>query len=104
MTTTLKQLTIVRWIDASPERVFDSWLDRGRLRARLGPAPFAFREVARPHRLVFTTAGADDDSDVPVATIRLTPIAGGTKLHLHACAPDDDNDTEDRWSALTASC
>ena len=48
VTTTLKRFTIVRWIDAPPERVFDTWLDRGRLRARLGPAPIAFRDVTRP--------------------------------------------------------
>ena len=97
MTTTLKRLTIVRWLDAAPERVFNAWLDRGRLRAQLGPAPFAFRDAASPHRPVFTTAGADDDPDAPVASLRLT-------LHLHACVPDDDEDTEDRWSALAASC
>ena len=101
MTTTLKRFTIVRWIDAPPERVFDTWLDRGRLRARLGPAPIAFRDVTRPERLVFTTAGSEEDPDAPVAVLRLRPIAGGTKLHLHACVPDDDN-TDDRWSALAA--
>jgi alpha/beta hydrolase fold len=102
VTTTLKRFTIVRWIDAPPERVFDTWLDRGRLRARLGRAPIAFRDVTRPERLVFTTAGSEADPDAPVAILRLSPIAGGTKLHLHACVPDDDN-TDDRWSALAAS-
>ena len=89
MTTPLKRFTIVRWIDAPPERVFDSWLDRDRLRARLSPAPIAFRDVTRPERLVITTAGTDKDPDAPVAVLRLSPIAGGTKLHLHACVPDD---------------
>jgi uncharacterized protein YndB with AHSA1/START domain len=62
------------------------------------------RDARRPERLVFTTAGADEDPDAPVATVRLTPIAGGTKLHLHACVPDDDDHTDDRWSALAACC
>jgi len=104
VTTPLKRFTIVRWIDAPPERVFDTWLDRGRLRARLGPAPIAFRDVTRPQRLVFTTAGADEDPDAPVAILRLSPIAGGTKLHVHACVPDDDDNTDDSWSALAAGC
>ena len=95
MTTPLKRFTIVRWIDAPPERVFDTWLDRGQLRARLGPVRIALRDVTRPQRLVFTTAGTEEDPDAPVAILRLSGIAGGTKLHLHACVPDDDDNTED---------
>lgn len=62
---------IVRYIDASPERVLEAWTQE------LG------------------------DERRPVATATLTPVAGGTKLHLGASAPADErDDAEARWSAI----
>jgi hypothetical protein len=62
---------IVRYIDASPERVLEAWT----------------RELGGERR--------------PVATATLTPVAGATKLHLGASAPAGErDDAEARWSAL----
>jgi hypothetical protein len=89
MTIALERMTIVRWIDAPPERVFDGWAARD----------LPFRLLLRPSRIVVATADPDDP-EAPVATIRLQPVGGGTKLHLHASVPED---AAPRWAELVES-
>ncbi len=89
MTIALTRMTIVRWIDAPPERVFDIWAAR---------AP-AVRERIRPSRIVVATADPDDP-EAPLATIRLQPVGRGTKLHLHASVPEE---AEADWAAMVES-
>ncbi len=86
MTITLKRMTIVRWIDAPPERVFDAWAAQD----------MPFRVLMRPSRIVVATADADDP-EAPLATIRLRPVGRGTKLHLHACVPEQ---AEAGWAEM----
>jgi uncharacterized protein YndB with AHSA1/START domain len=82
-------MTIVRWIDAPPERVFDTWAGRD----------MPFRVLIRPSRIVVATADPDDP-EAPLATIRLQPVGRGTKLHLHASVPED---AEADWTELVES-
>jgi uncharacterized protein YndB with AHSA1/START domain len=89
MTITLTRLTIVRWIDAPPERVFDAWAAQD----------MPFRVLIRPSRLVVATADPNDP-EAPLATIRLRPVGRGTKLHLHACVPEQ---AEAAWAEMVES-
>jgi hypothetical protein len=86
MTITLTRMTIVRWIDAPPERVFDAWAAHD----------WSFRVLIRPSRIVVATADPDD-AEAPLATIRLQPVGRGTKLHLHASLPED---AEAAWAEM----
>jgi hypothetical protein len=89
MTIALTPMTIVRWIDAPPERVFDGWAARD----------MPFRVLIRPSRIVVATADPDDP-EAPLATIRLQPVGSGTKLHLHASVPEH---AEADWAELVES-
>jgi hypothetical protein len=89
MTIALTRMTIVRWIDAPPERVFDTWAARA----------LPVREQVRPSRIVVATADPDDP-EAPLATIRLQPVGRGTKLHLHASVPEE---AEADWTEMVES-
>ena len=89
MTIALTRMTIVRWIDAPPERVFDTWTAQD----------MPFRVLIRPSRIVVATADADDP-EAPLAAIRLQPVGRGTKLHLHASVPEE---AEAGWAEMVES-
>lgn len=89
MTIALERMTIVRWIDAPPERVFDAWAARD----------LPFRLLLRPWRIVVATADPEDP-DAPLATIKLRPVGRGTKLHLHAAVPEE---AASAWSEMVES-
>lgn len=117
-------------LDASPERIFDAWLDpaiagnwlfamafrpmnRVTIDARVGGA-FCFVdrnggehtgvyvEIVRPRRLVFTLSMENDPKARTRVTIEIVPRDGGSELILtHKNLPPDHADsTENRWTGI----
>lgn len=115
---TLVRATVTHRFNASPERVFDAWLDPERVmkwmspkaemvRAKIDPrvgGSFSFvdrrdgaetdhtgeyLEIDRPRRLVFTWAIPQDSADVDRVTVEIVPHEEGALLTLtHEMSPE----------------
>jgi uncharacterized protein YndB with AHSA1/START domain len=104
---TIPAVRVQRTFDASPERVFDAWLDAGALAQFMRPGPTMtcdvvndpkvggrffitmmgegevhphggeYRTIDRPRKLVFTWYSKGSAMNETVVTVELRPVAGG---------------------------
>ena len=83
---------ITREIAAPREQVFRAWIAQRH-------APFGYREVTIPRRLVFTTE--PDAPDAAVAIVTFAEHRGGTALTFEGTAPEHEaGAAEARWRAV----
>ncbi len=130
-TADLFQITVPRWIEASPEEVFDAWAEPGRLRRWFDTHRAIFRKAAvdelwyweadyagrlwahycrylrveRPRLLEFTWMSEATRGFETRVTLEMTPSRGGTDLVLtHSGLPDDElgRGHVEGWTNLTA--
>lgn len=124
------KVRVTQRYSASPERVFDAWLDpdsagrwlfatawrplsRVEIDARRGGpyrlvdgkgAEFAgsYIEIARPRRLVFTLAMENSPRIVTRVTAEIEPLKSGCELRLvhEDVPPDQAGRTENRWTGI----
>ena len=124
------KVRVTRRFRASPERVFDAWLDpetagrwlfatawrpmsRVKMDARKG-GPFrladgkgaeyagAYIEIARPRRLVFTLTIDRRPRSMTRVTAEFEPLRSGCELRLvhYNVSPDQAGRTENRWTGI----
>lgn len=92
MSITEVYFAISREIAAPPEQVFRAWVARRH-------APYGYREVAIPRRLVFTTE--PEAPDAAVAIVTFAEHRGGTALTFEGSAPAEEAEAaEARWRAV----
>ena len=92
MSITEVYFAISREVVAPPEQVFRAWVAQRH-------APYGYREVAIPRRLVFTTE--PEAPDAAVAIVTFAEHRGGTALTFEGSAPADEAEAaEARWRAV----
>jgi uncharacterized protein YndB with AHSA1/START domain len=100
MSLTLSYFAISRHVRAPRERLFRAWTDPLEVCRWYGSAPFSYRDVDAPGRLVFTT-GDPEDPDAPLAIVTLSRANDHTVMTFEAAAPVAEADAVERgWNGL----
>jgi uncharacterized protein YndB with AHSA1/START domain len=72
------RVTVRRQIEASPEELFDAWLEAEWLAPRDG----VYLAVERPHRLVFTWRSAITNHQETTVTVHFRPVGERTEVAI----------------------